>query len=133
MHVAVIEDDPLTRTMLRINLEHEGYKVTTCCSVEDWEQDPPSPAPDLVLLDHGLPGKTGIDLLVALRKDGHDTRVLVLTAQGSTALKVDALDLGADDYLTKPFHVRELLARVRALLRRGRTAVPVSGDESLES
>lgn len=118
----VVEDDALTGTMLRINLDHEGYEVRLVTSAEQGLQALDDGPYALLVVDYGLPGMSGLDLVNQVRSMGTDTPVLMLTAEGHTSLKVEALDTGADDYLTKPFHVAELLARVRALLRRGRTS-----------
>lgn len=117
--ILLVEDEKLIGTMVRINLEAEGYEVR-------WENDgllatDPmlSGEHDLVILDLRLPGKAGIDLLEEARGAGVKTPVLIVTAHADVDLKVRGLTLGADDYLTKPFDVAELIARVRALLRRG--------------
>ena len=116
--VLVIEDEPAIRTGLEMNLRAEGYQVL--CAGD-------SPAglalclerrPDLVLLDLMLPGGSGLDLLSALRGKGSEVPVLILTAMGEEEDIVKGLELGADDYITKPFRVAELLARVKAALRR---------------
>ena len=116
--VVVVEDNPDLAFGLRNNLEIEGYEV---------EVAPDGPAglaavrtsdPDLVLLDLMLPGLDGFRVLKTLRDEGRQMPVLILTARGEEADKVRGLHLGADDYVTKPFGVLELLARVRALLRR---------------
>ena len=126
--VVVVEDNPDLAFGLRNNLEIEGYDV---------EVAPDGPAglaavrasdPDLVLLDLMLPGLDGFRVLKTLRDEGRQMPVLILTARGEEADKVRGLHLGADDYVTKPFGVLELLARVRALLRRAarEPAAPVA-------
>jgi two-component system alkaline phosphatase synthesis response regulator PhoP len=116
--IVVVEDNPDLAFGLRNNLEIEGYEVDVA---------PDGPAglaavrardPDLVLLDLMLPGLDGFRVLKTLRDEGRQMPVLILTARGEEADKVRGLHLGADDYVTKPFGVLELLARVRALLRR---------------
>jgi two-component system alkaline phosphatase synthesis response regulator PhoP len=125
--IVVVEDNPDLAFGLRNNLEIEGYEVHVA---------PDGPAglvavrthdPDLVLLDLMLPGLDGFRVLKTLREEGRQMPVLILTARGEEADKVRGLHLGADDYVTKPFGVLELLARVRALLRRAtREPVPTA-------
>ena len=115
--VLVVEDEANIATAIRFNLEREGFDVHTA---EDGEQALESAGrlrPDLVILDLMLPLLNGTEVLRRLRRDS-DVPVLVLTARSSEADRVRGLDLGADDYITKPFSVAELLARVRAHLRR---------------
>jgi DNA-binding response OmpR family regulator len=119
--IVVVEDDPLIATMVRINFERAGWAPVMCADGAAGSLALAEPA-DAVVLDYMLPDTSGIVLLQALRARGSAVPVLMLTARAETELKVDALDRGADDYLTKPFHVDELLARVRALLRRTRPA-----------
>ena len=114
----VIEDNPDLAFGLRNNFEIEGYEVDVAADgleglarARDW-------SPNLVVLDLTLPGMDGYRVLRTLRAEGIDVPVLILTARGEEADKVRGLHLGADDYVTKPFGVLELLARVRALLRR---------------
>jgi two-component system response regulator MprA len=121
--VLVVEDDRLTRTMIRTNLHHEGYDVTAVESAEEATELLAGSRFDVVVLDYMLPGASGLDALTALRRDDVVTPVLMLTARSETSVKVEALDRGADDYLTKPFHVDELVARVRAMVRRARAPV----------
>src|SRR5690242_8782193 len=117
-HVLIVEDNPDLAFGLRNNLEIEGYRVTVA---EDGLQGlarARSAAPDLIILDLMLPGLDGYRVLRTLRDEGRTTPVLILTARGEEADKVRGFRLGADDYVTKPFGVLELLARVEALLRR---------------
>jgi DNA-binding response OmpR family regulator len=117
-HVLIVEDNPDLAFGLRNNLEIEGYRVTVA---EDGLQGlarARSAAPDLIILDLMLPGLDGYRVLRTLRDEGRSTPVLILTARGEEADKVRGFRLGADDYVTKPFGVLELLARVEALLRR---------------
>lgn len=100
-----------------MNLGARGYTVDVAESGEDALRQAAAVPPDLVILDLMLPGMSGLDACRALRS-GSQTPILVLSARGEERAKVQALDLGADDYLTKPFGIEELLARVRALLRR---------------
>ena len=123
--ILVVEDNPDLAYGLRNNLEIEGYDVDV---VEDGTQGltrARTSGPDLIILDLMLPGMDGYRVLRALRDEGRRMPILILTARGEEADKVRGLRLGADDYVTKPFGVLELLARVEALLRR--TAPPGDG------
>lgn len=117
-HLLVVEDDAHIRLGLCDALRGEGYEVTDC---RDGAQAAPiirQRRPDLVILDIMLPGKSGFDLCRELRAEKNRTPILMLSAKGQEIDKVVGLELGADDYVTKPFSLRELLARVQALLRR---------------
>jgi two-component system, OmpR family, alkaline phosphatase synthesis response regulator PhoP len=116
--ILVIEDNPDLAYGLRNNLEIEGYDVEVAKDGTKGLARAKAGHPDLVLLDLMLPGLDGFRVLRALRDDGHGMPVLILTARGEEADKVRGLRLGADDYVTKPFGVLELLARIEALLRR---------------
>ena len=115
--ILVVEDNPDLAYGLRNNLEIEGYEVEVVDDGTDGLARARS-GPDLVILDLMLPGMNGYRVLRALRDEGRRMPVLILTARGEEADKVRGLRLGADDYVTKPFGVLELLARVEALLRR---------------
>jgi DNA-binding response OmpR family regulator len=122
--ILVIEDNRDLAFGLRNNLEIEGYEVETAENGRAGLKAFATVNPDLVILDLMLPELDGFRVLRSLRKDGHATPILVLTAKGEEADKVRGLRMGADDYVTKPFGLLELLARVEALLRRtqaGRT------------
>jgi two-component system alkaline phosphatase synthesis response regulator PhoP len=121
--VLVVEDSELGLG-LSANLEMEGYAVGLAVDGAKGLELLRSWAPDLVVLDMMLPDMDGLQLLRTARKEGHQVPVLVLTARGQESDKVVALKLGADDYLTKPFGLLELLARVEALLRRSGVAHP---------
>jgi DNA-binding response OmpR family regulator len=125
MRLLVVEDDqPLARA-LREGLSAQGFSVDVSGSAEG-AQDCLAVNPyDVIVLDLGLPGRDGLSLLDLLRSRGDTVPVLVLTARGTIADRVTGLDHGADDYLRKPFALAELVARVRALLRRGATLAPV--------
>jgi two-component system alkaline phosphatase synthesis response regulator PhoP len=118
--VLVIEDNVDLAFGLRNNLEIEGHEVEIAGNGPAGLEQARRKKPDLLILDLMLPGLDGFRLLKALRQEGLAMPVLVLTARGEEADKVQGLKLGADDYVTKPFGVLELLARVEALLRRGR-------------
>jgi len=127
----VVEDEETLVTLLRYNLEKEGYRVTVAKDGEDALLLAREETPDLVLLDWMLPLLSGIEVCRRLRR-GRETRnvpILMLTARGEEADKIRGLDTGADDYMTKPFSPSELIARIRALLRR---AQPSLGEETLD-
>ncbi len=115
--VLIVEDDRGLRLTLAATLKAEGYTVSEAGSVNSARGAIAERRPALIILDLGLPDGDGMMLLTALRQEGDLTPVIVLTARGDEASKVKALDLGADDYVTKPFGVAELLARVRSALR----------------
>jgi DNA-binding response OmpR family regulator len=117
--ILLVEDDDLIGTLIEVNLAGHAYEVTWARTGEDALARAAACAHDLVVLDHMLPGCSGLDVARDLRRRGIGTPILMLTVKSSTRDKVTALDAGVDDYLTKPFDVQELLARVRALIRRG--------------
>lgn len=119
MRILVIEDNPDMASALRQGLKENGYSVDVAHKGYEGEELAASEPYDLVLLDVMLPDRDGVDLCRNLRRRGVSSYVLMLTALSSTAHKVSGLDAGADDYLAKPFDFEELLARIRALLRRG--------------
>jgi DNA-binding response OmpR family regulator len=116
--VLVVEDDPAILRGLADNLKFEGYDVQTAPDGESGLRLYDSHKPDLVILDLMMPRLGGLEMCRKLRARGVQTPILMLTARSEEADRVTGLDVGADDYVTKPFSVRELLARVRALLRR---------------
>lgn len=118
MRILVVEDDADLTAQLCGALQDAGYVVDTADNGEDGHHLGDTEPYDAVILDLGLPGMDGIAMLERWRRDGHAMPVLVLTARDRWSDKVTGIDAGADDYLTKPFYVEELLARVRALLRR---------------
>ena len=124
--ILAIEDDPAILRGLSDNLRFEGYEVITASDGETGYQLQRERKPDLIVLDLMLPRMSGFEFCRKLRGEGVQTPVLMLTARSEEPDRVLGLDLGADDYVTKPFSVRELMARIRALLRRGqpRTGLP---------
>ena len=120
MKILVIEDDPTVGQFVKRGLEEQRWGVELVADGEEGEQRASSGAYDLVILDMRLPGKSGLDVLTALRGRGFERPILVLTAQDAVDSKVSTLRAGADDYVTKPFAFEELLARVEALARRPR-------------
>ncbi len=128
--ILVIEDEPQMLLGLRDNLELEGYEVQTAADGEEGLAKAASFGPDLVILDVMLPRKNGFDVCRELRARSNATPVVMLTARSAETDKVLGLELGADDYVTKPFSITELLARVRAVLRR--TASPKPAAEVVQ-
>jgi len=122
MRVLVVEDEPKVANALREGLEAEGYDIVVEETGEGAFYRTITEAFDLILLDLGLPGRSGLDILATVRRKDIKTSVIVLTARDTVADRVAGLDAGADDYLVKPFAFAELLARMRALARRGRDA-----------
>jgi DNA-binding response OmpR family regulator len=125
MRVLVVEDEPKVASALREGLESEGYSVAVENTGEGAFFRGSTESFDVILLDLGLPGRDGIQILSTLRARNVRTPVLILTARDAAADRVIGLDSGADDYLVKPFAFAELLARIRALLRRGRAPEPL--------
>jgi DNA-binding response OmpR family regulator len=116
--ILVIEDEPDMREGLRYNLEFEGHEVVLTGDGYAGLEAARGAKADLILLDLMLPGLGGLEVVKRLRQDGVRTPVVILTARGQENDKVQGLEMGADDYVTKPFSVRELLARIDAVLRR---------------
>ena len=121
--VLVVEDEPTLLEMLRYNLSKEGYQVLTAADGLQAIEAATRERPDLVILDIMLPKLDGFEVCRRLRRE-MTTPILMLTAKESEVDKVVGLELGADDYMTKPFSMRELMARVRAMLRRRRWPQP---------
>lgn len=130
-HVLIVEDEEPLALLLRYNLEAEGYQVTHAPRGDEAELILRETIPDLVLLDWMLPGVSGIELCrrLRMRPDTQGLPIIMLTARGEEAERVRGLATGADDYVVKPFSVPELVARVRALLRR---AAPERLADALE-
>lgn len=122
MKVLVVEDNPKLSSFLQRALEEEGYTVQSVADGESALEQVAQSAFELIILDWMLPGMDGIQVCQQVRQKGLTTPILMLTARTETAEKIQGLDAGADDYLPKPFDLGELLARTRALSRRGATA-----------
>lgn len=118
MHVLLVEDDDDLAGRLERGLRQSGFVIERASNGHDGLELALQPQMDVIVLDLGLPGKSGLDVLRDMRSRGVTTPVLVLTARGTWADKVSGLNEGADDYLTKPFHLPELVARLNALQRR---------------
>jgi two-component system response regulator MprA len=122
----VVEDDPQVRAMLTRALGYEGFDVVSAADAAAGMAELRAEQPDLVLLDLLLPDLDGVDLCRQLRGEGVTVPILMLTARDTVADRIDGLEAGADDYLVKPFSTAELVARVRALLRRARDRTPTA-------
>jgi DNA-binding response OmpR family regulator len=116
--ILIIEDEPDMVLGLKDNFEFEGYEVVTASDGASGLERARSLKPDLLILDIMLPKLSGLEVCKTLRSEGFETPIIMLTARGQEIDKVVGLELGADDYVTKPFSIREVLARVRAILRR---------------
>jgi DNA-binding response OmpR family regulator len=119
MRILVVEDEPVAAALLAKGLREHAYAVDVAADGDEGIQQAGTNDYDLLILDVLLPGMNGLELCRQLRADGLAAPILMLTARGGLEQRVEGLDAGADDYLPKPYHFPELLARVRALLRRG--------------
>ena len=142
--VLIVEDEKNIVDILRFNLQRSGYAILEAYDGEDGLRQALSANPDLILLDVMLPKMNGFDVCKALREKGSNVPVIILTAREEEADKVLGLEIGADDYITKPFSMRELIARVGANIRRtamnaaasasaAETAMPVTGGLSINT
>jgi two-component system response regulator MprA len=123
-HILVVDDDSRITTLLRRILAYEGYSVALAASGDAALRATLEHAPDLIILDIMLPGIDGLEVVQRLRAAGDNVPILMLTARDSVADRVTGLEIGADDYLIKPFAHEELLARVKAMLRRNQAERP---------
>jgi heavy metal response regulator len=136
MKILVVEDEKKVAKFIQQGLMEEHYSVDVAHDGEEGEQRAKNAAYDLIVMDILLPKKDGISVVRDLRENGMTTPILMLTAKSATGDKVEGLDSGADDYLTKPFAFAELLARIRSLLRRGsaeKATVLKVGDLQLDT
>lgn len=127
MRILVVEDEPKVAAFLKQGLEESGHEVVSAADGILGRKLAKEKAVDIVLLDVMLPGMNGVDTCRAIRHDGGNMPILMLTALGTTDDKVSGLDAGADDYLVKPFEFQELLARIRSLSRRGHVVQETDG------
>jgi DNA-binding response OmpR family regulator len=118
MHVMVVEDDRMMAATLAKGIEEDGYRVTPCGTAAEALRVIAADPADLVILDIGLPDRSGLEVLQAIRSGKRHRPVIILTARDTVGDRVKGLDAGADDYIVKPFAFAELLARIRARLRR---------------
>lgn len=121
MNILIVEDEKKVARAIKEGLEREGFSVSVAMNGEEGFFQLNAQKFDLVILDLNLPGRDGIEILKTIRQKGVSTPVLILTARDSVESKVAGLETGADDYLVKPFAFPELLARIRVLLRRGKS------------
>lgn len=136
MRVLIVEDEAALREEVARRLRRDGFTVDETGDGNEGLYYATEFRPDVAVIDLGLPGLPGMDLIRRLRRDGYDFPVLIFTARGRWEEKVDGLSAGADDYLVKPFHMEELVARVNALMRRsGGWSSPLlsSGPVTLDS
>jgi len=119
MRILIVEDEPVAAAVLAKGLREHAYAVDVACEGEAALQQAADNDYDLLIVDVLLPGISGVEVCRRLRADGATVPILLLTARGGPDQRVEGLDAGADDYLPKPYHFPELLARIRALLRRG--------------
>ena len=140
--VLIVEDEKNIVDILRFNLQRENYQTCEAYDGEDGLRKARTENPDLILLDVMLPKMNGFDVCKALRAEGNNVPVIILTAREEESDKVLGLEIGADDYITKPFSMRELIARVGANIRRtamaapataAASAMPVAGDLSINT
>ncbi|MDD5389445.1 MAG: phosphate regulon transcriptional regulator PhoB [Gallionellaceae bacterium] len=129
--ILVVEDEPGIQELLKFNLGHHGHEVTVAADAEAATASMRDSLPDLILLDWMLPGASGIELARRVRGDPRlkDVPIIMLTARGDERDKILGLETGADDYITKPFSPRELMARIKAVLRR---RAPQMTEDSVE-
>lgn len=130
LKILVVEDEPQMRLGLKDNLEFEGYEVTQAEEGLSGLEQILNHTFDLIILDVMLPNMSGFDILKKARQQGVETPVIMLTAKGEEIDRVVGLEIGADDYITKPFSLRELLARIKAVLRRYENAASSEGQKS---
>jgi two-component system response regulator MprA len=130
MRILVVDDDRAVRDSLRRSLEFNGYTVDLASDGAEALVRVPQVDPDVIVMDVMMPRLDGLEATRALRSAGNDVPILVLTARDAVTDRVDGLDAGADDYLTKPFALDELLARVRALHRRASRRSDLEADEA---
>ncbi len=129
-HILLVEDELGLVLTIADRLRSEGYQVTTATDGEEGFERASTEPFDLLILDVMLPRKSGFEVCQELREQGFSMPILMLTARGQTADKVQGLKIGADDYLTKPFDMLELLARIEALLRRPPVVAPATGNQA---
>jgi DNA-binding response OmpR family regulator len=131
-HVIIVEDDPDVRALLAHSLGTDGYKVTARETGAEIENILTADPADLVILDVGLPGMDGLTITQKIRRHS-DVAIIIVSGRGDLADRVVGLEIGADDYITKPFEPREILARVRSVLRRGRVHAHADAPQRADS
>jgi two-component system OmpR family response regulator len=128
-HLLIVEDDDETRELIQLHLEGRGFRVTAVANGAQMKRALESGDFSLILLDLMLPGEGGLSLCRTLRNQKSATPIIMLTALGEPADRIVGLDSGADDYVSKPFSPRELVARIGAVLRRTRSATAATGEK----
>lgn len=133
-YILIVEDEPAIATLIRFNLEAAGYRVATAERVSDAEKLLKNELPDLILMDYMLPDVSGVEYIQQLRGQirTQNLPIIMLTARSEESDKELGLNIGADDYITKPFSPRELVARIRAMLRRPRVLQSVTARAELD-
>lgn len=129
--ILIVDDDPLMRRSLSVNLDQTGYRTVTAGTAEEALAKVKTATPDLILLDIGLPGMDGFQAIHDLRKEIGNVPVIYVTARRRELDEVVALELGADDYITKPFDLSVLQAHIRAVLRRATTMQPKGMNDTI--
>jgi two-component system OmpR family response regulator len=127
-HVLVVDDDPDIRSLIKEYLEDEGFRITTASDGAQMRKTLDHDPAHLIILDVRLPGESGLDLALQLRQSS-EVPIIMLSEKDDVVDRVTGLELGADDYVPKPFHLRELLARIRSLIRRSE----IRGDGDVEN
>lgn len=128
-HIHIVDDDPDIRSLVEAYLADEGFRVTTAGDATQMQSVLENDPADLVILDVRLPGESGLDIAMRLRQST-DIPIIMLSEKDDVVDRVAGLELGADDYVPKPFHLRELLARIRSLLRRREQDAEAAEDEA---
>lgn len=131
-NILLVEDDPEITKLLKLHFDSQAYLISSCLSGEDAIMKIAETNFDLIILDITLPGITGMELCKIFRESDADIPIMMLTSHGEESDKVLALELGADDYVTKPFGILELMARTKALLRRGNKNQVFDNNENQE-
>lgn len=130
-HILVVDDDPRLNELLKRYLTEQGFDVQIAFNGKEMDAQLARQQPDLMVLDLMLPGEDGLAICKRLRQAGNQIPVLMLTARGDEEDRIRGLELGADDYLPKPFNPRELIARIQAILRRHGGAAVTTGEDQL--
>ena len=130
--VLIVEDEPAIAELIAVNLRHNGFQPTWALDSETAQAELDAVLPDVILLDWMLPGMTGIELCRRIKRDEslNEIPIIMLTARGEEDNKIQGLDAGADDYITKPFSTRELVSRIKAVLRRSSA---LSGEKAIDA
>ncbi|AIL32137.1 phosphate regulon transcriptional regulator PhoB [Basilea psittacipulmonis] len=118
--ILIVEDEIAIQELIALNVEMAGYKVKTASSAQQARSIIQEKLPDLILMDWMIPGQSGLSLIKEIRQDkrSHDVPIIMLTAKADESNKIEGFEVGVDDYITKPFSPKELLARIKAVLRR---------------